>query len=167
MYSLGGSKIKYLRKSVFDQLLNFQILLLLFLHSLLLCHILLFGCWLFPIPCGCQTIWIRIRPDMLSGLIWVQTVCKGYQQTTKVVLSSQRVKYKTACWYLFWLKPWLKLISFGSNLFDLANVMSTTNSEPGLAVLDICKQVLWQRVKTQFKCRIMRHFIRVCIVCKR
>ena len=36
------------------------------------------------IPSECQTIWIQIRPDVLSGLIWVQTVCKGYQQTTKV-----------------------------------------------------------------------------------
>ena len=31
----------------------------------------------------------------------------------------------------FWLKPWLKLISFGSNFFDLATVLATTNSEPG------------------------------------
>ena len=30
----------------------------------------------------CQTVWIQISPDILSGLIWVQTVCKGYQQTT-------------------------------------------------------------------------------------
>ena len=29
----------------------------------------------------------------------------------------------------FWLKPWLKLISFGSN--GLAKVLVTTNSEPG------------------------------------
>ena len=28
----------------------------------------------------------------LSGLIWVQTVCKGYQQTTKVATSGERVK---------------------------------------------------------------------------
>ena len=27
---------------------------------------------------------IQIRPDILSGLIWVQTVCKGYEQTTLV-----------------------------------------------------------------------------------
>ena len=26
----------------------------------------------------CQTVCIQIRPDTLSGLIWVQTVCKGY-----------------------------------------------------------------------------------------
>ena len=32
----------------------------------------------------CQTDWIQIRPDILSGLIWVQTVCKSYQQTTLV-----------------------------------------------------------------------------------
>ena len=31
----------------------------------------------------------------------------------------------------FWLKPWLKLISFGSNFFDLAKVLATSNSEPG------------------------------------
>ena len=34
------------------------------------------------IPSECQIVWIQIRPDILSGLIWVQTVCKGYQQTT-------------------------------------------------------------------------------------
>ena len=31
----------------------------------------------------------------------------------------------------FWLKPWLKLISFGSNFFHLAKVLATSNSEPG------------------------------------
>ena len=34
------------------------------------------------IPSECQTDWIQIRPDIMSGLIWVQTVCKSYQQTT-------------------------------------------------------------------------------------
>ena len=24
--------------------------------------------------------WVQIRPDIFSGLIWVQTVCMGYQQ---------------------------------------------------------------------------------------
>ena len=32
----------------------------------------------------CQTFWIQIRPKVLSDLIWVQTVCKGYEQTTLV-----------------------------------------------------------------------------------
>ena len=36
------------------------------------------------IPSDCQTGWTQIRPDFLSGLIWVQTVCIGYQQTTLV-----------------------------------------------------------------------------------
>ena len=31
----------------------------------------------------------------------------------------------------FWLKPWLQLISLGSNFFHLAKVLATTNSEPG------------------------------------
>ena len=34
------------------------------------------------IPSELQTDWSQIRPDVLSGLIWVQTVCKCYQQTT-------------------------------------------------------------------------------------
>ena len=30
----------------------------------------------------CQTDWIQIRPNILSDLIWVQSVCKNYQQMT-------------------------------------------------------------------------------------
>ena len=29
-----------------------------------------------------SNFWIQIRPNILAGLIWVQAVCKGYQQTT-------------------------------------------------------------------------------------
>ena len=36
------------------------------------------------IPTECQTVWIHIRPNVLSGLIWVITVCNSYQQTTLV-----------------------------------------------------------------------------------
>ena len=32
----------------------------------------------------CHTVWTLITPDDSSGLIWVQTVCQGYQQTTLV-----------------------------------------------------------------------------------
>ena len=46
---------------------------------------------LLGIPSVCQSVWIQIRPDILSGLICVQTVCKRYQQTTKVTTSRKRV----------------------------------------------------------------------------
>ena len=36
------------------------------------------------IPSEYQTVWTLIRPDDSSGLIWVQTVWQGYQQTTLV-----------------------------------------------------------------------------------
>ena len=39
----------------------------------------------------CQTVWIQIRTDILSVLIWVQTVCKQYQLTTKFAASKERV----------------------------------------------------------------------------
>ena len=45
----------------------------------------------------CQTVWIQTRPDILSGLIWIQTVRKGYQQRTLVekVLINQISKMNT------------------------------------------------------------------------
>ena len=43
----------------------------------------LFRIVLSGIPSECQIVWIQIRPDILSGLIWVQTVYKSYQQTTQ------------------------------------------------------------------------------------
>ena len=49
--------------------------------------------------------------------------------------SGQRVKYKQLVDTTFWLKPWLKLISFDSNFFHLATVLATTNSEPGYALI--------------------------------
>ena len=36
------------------------------------------------LPSECLTDWIQIRPDVLSGLTWVQSVCKGYQATSLV-----------------------------------------------------------------------------------
>ena len=44
----------------------------------------LFQKFLSGIPSECQTVWIQIRPNILSGLIFVQTVCKIYQQRTLV-----------------------------------------------------------------------------------
>ena len=32
----------------------------------------------------CQAVWIQIMPEVLSGMIWVQIICKGNQQTTLV-----------------------------------------------------------------------------------
>ena len=40
-------------------------------------------------------VWIQIRTDALSFLIWVRNLkfTKGNQQTTKVTLSKEKVKY--------------------------------------------------------------------------
>ena len=50
--------------------------------------LVLFGPWKI-FYAFCQPIWTKIRPNRMSGLICVQTVCKGSQQTT---LSRQKVK---------------------------------------------------------------------------
>ena len=31
-----------------------------------------------------STVWLQIKPDILSCLIWVQLICKGYQRPTLV-----------------------------------------------------------------------------------
>ena len=38
------------------------------------------------LPSECRIFWIQIKPDVLSGLIWAQTVCKCKQQTTNVAM---------------------------------------------------------------------------------
>ena len=53
-------------------------------------HVFSFKIKLFKIffsgtPSEYQTVWIQSRPDLLSGLIWVQTVCKSYRQTATLV----------------------------------------------------------------------------------
>ena len=56
------------------------------------------------IPSECQTVRIQIRPDVLSGLIWVQIVCRDYQLTTKDVSGRLRgnpchqIKTKQTSW---------------------------------------------------------------------
>ena len=42
----------------------------------------------------CQTILIQIRTDILSVLMGVQTVCKGYQRMTNVAPSKERIKFE-------------------------------------------------------------------------
>ena len=32
--------------------------------------------------CQIEIVCLLIRPNIMSGLIWVQTVCKNYQQST-------------------------------------------------------------------------------------
>ena len=56
----------------------------------------------------CQTVWIQIRSDILSDLIWVQTVCESYQQTTlgdKKLMFVNIAKYigvKVYTWMFAW-----------------------------------------------------------------
>ena len=46
-------------------------------------------------------------------------------------LACKEVNTKQLVGTTFWLKPWLKLISFGSNFFHVSKVLASKNSEPG------------------------------------
>jgi len=42
----------------------------------------------------------QMRPHVLLGLIWIQTVCKGHQRSSKFIASGKRVKmYLIQLWY--------------------------------------------------------------------
>ena len=57
---------------------------------------------------------------------------KVISRQVKSPLAEKELNTKQLVDTTFWLKRWLKLISFGPNLFSLANLMlATTNSEPG------------------------------------
>ena len=64
------------------------------------------------IPSECQTDWIQIRPDILSGLIWVHSVCNGYDQTTVVD------KELKGCWWMH-LKDYLEFLGPISGLRNI------------------------------------------------
>ena len=49
----------------------------------------------------CQTVWIQIRPNDSLGLIWVQTVSKGYHQTTLGSDSIRDLHFNLILWSSF------------------------------------------------------------------
>ena len=71
-----------------------------------------------------------LGPNCLQGLCLAGS---GFKLFAKVI-SGQRVKNQKLVDTTVWLRPWLKLISFGYNLFQSAKVLATTNSEPELAL---------------------------------
>ena len=78
-----------------------RLFFMLFCRLLILFQNQLFRTILSRISSECLTVWIRIRPDILSGLIWVQTVCKDYQHTTLV---DKKLKVKVWVTRFFILK---------------------------------------------------------------
>ena len=97
--TLGGWKITYLWKSVFWSAFGFSNIAFIIPSHFKFIIVTYLTLWM--LPSGCQTVLIQIRPDILPGLILVQTVYRCYQQTTKVAASGQRVRYKSTCWYCF------------------------------------------------------------------
>ena len=84
----------------------------------------------------CQIVWvqIRIRIDSLSVLIWVQTVCKCYKQTTQVTISKKkdgtvlqffkRDLKGNFCLELFWI------FASGSDVLNITGNNHNTKHKP-------------------------------------
>ena len=75
--------LKMAHRFFFPQLFATWVIFLIFLSPAVVFFKIMFFLNVSGIPSECQKDWIQIRPDVLSGQIWVQSVCKGYQQTTR------------------------------------------------------------------------------------
>ena len=104
-------------KKYFYQVSNFPVLLLLFFRTLVLCHISLVECFFFNII----SVSNSLDFDQAGHVVGSDLGPNCLQR-----LSADNKK-KTA----FWLKPWLKLILFGSSFFHLSTVLATIKTEPG------------------------------------
>ena len=95
------NKISFSKRSCLDAVLNsfhaFAVVCRLFFLKLAFCK--KFFQQLSTLS-ECQTVWIQIRPNILLGLIWVQTVWEGYKQTTKVTaISKEWIKWAKITFY--------------------------------------------------------------------
>ena len=59
----------------------------------------------------CQTVWIQIRNERKSVLIFVQTVCKGYKRMAKVDGSKVTMKLYIIVFFLIFFKFFLQVFS--------------------------------------------------------
>ena len=100
----------------------------------LLCHILLFGCLNFSIPSALMGV-KQFRSWSGPTLCWVWSgsnlFAKVISRQQKSPLAGKEINTKQLVDTTFWLKAWLKLISFGSNFFHFARVLDTTNLSQG------------------------------------
>ena len=143
-------KITYLWKSVFDQLWIFEYC---FHYSFTLYYCAIFyslDAGFFSKPSRCQTVWIQIRPDILSNSLnpdqaWHLVGPDLGSNCLQRLLADKAGKELIITKQLvdtFGLKPWLKLISFGSNFFHwlkcwLQQILSQGNP---------CKSWCWQKL---------------------
>ena len=92
-------------------------------------------------------VWNQIRPDILSGLIWDQTVCKGYQQTTKAATSGERVNavFVLIFWWLDWSwGPWQLWFWTHTQIIFLTNFLYRTSRQLKIDMSDKMKRTYCQ-----------------------
>ena len=117
-------KLYNFEKVYFDQLLNFPILLLLFLYFIILPYFIL----LMLICFNTTKVSNSLDPDQAryESKLFANVI----SSIKKSPLAGKELNTKQLVDATFWLKPWLNLISFGFNSFHLANakVLVTINS---------------------------------------
>ena len=85
-----------------------------FLHTLLLCPILLFGCWIFSIPSG-NRVSKNLDPDQARHFVGPDLGPNCLQRLSADIAGKELNTKQLVD--TFWLKPWLKLNFIWLQLF--------------------------------------------------
>ena len=67
----------------------------------------------------CQTVWIQIRSDVLSGLIWIQTVCKDVSRRQKPPVAEKELRAMNT------LKKYKRTLHYETSLFKYIDIFTT------------------------------------------
>ena len=112
------------KKVYFNQLLDFPILLLLFLHS----YFTLWMLDLFQYHQGVKQCGSRSGLTFCRAWSGFKLFAKVISRWQKLPLAGKELNAEQLLdTYYFLAKPWLMSISFESNFFHLAKVLATTN----------------------------------------
>ena len=101
----------------------------------------------------CQKVWIQIRPDVLSGLIWVQTFCKGYQQMKIKLVSKEVTGFMTENKFYFFTNKEYSFdvcLSLKQNKYSKCNACYICNNKNG--PYSICATMLKMNWLFAYQC---------------
>ena len=84
----------------------------------------------------CRTVWIQIRTDVLSVLIWIKTACKGFSRRQKLSLARKELKSLT-------IVEWLK--KFRERSGSVVECLTRDRGAAGLSLTGITTLCPWAR----------------------
>ena len=135
----------HLRKSVFCSAFGFSnIVFIISSHFIVVPYLILWMLNFFQYHQGVKQFGSRSGPTFCRTWSWSKLFAKVISRWPKSPRTGKELNKELLLDITFWLKRWLKSISFGSNFYHLAKMLATTNSEPGIALtLRTIRSMVW------------------------